>query len=145
MGTQQALTTEQLELLVIIDEIQEYDKEHPNSIPAGGIKEVLDSSSIMDSDNFNRIAHVLEYYGYIHNGDELTVDGKQYIDLFKEYLEQKSQDITIQHMSFSLINFEKLDLSLSDSLLKVSFLENVGEISSLIKMVVQAIKKIRHK
>lgn len=145
MGTQQALTTEQLELLVIIDEIQEYDKEHPNSIPAGGIKEVLDSSSIMDSDNFNRIANVLEYYGYIHNGDELTVDGKQYIDLFKEYLVQKAQDITIQHISFSLINFEKLDLCLSDSLLKVSFLENVGEISSLIKMVVQAVKKIKHK
>lgn len=145
MGTQQALTTEQLELLVFIDEIQGYEKEHPNSIPAGGIKEVLDSSSIMDSDNFSRIANVLEYYGYIHNGDELTIDGKQYIDLFKEYLEQKAQDATIQHISFSLINFEKLELSLADSLLKVSLLENIGEISSMIKNVLQAIKNYKHK
>ena len=85
------------------------------------------------------------YYGYIHNGDELTVDGKQYIELFKEYLKQKSEDIKIEHVSFSLLNIEKLNLTLFDSLGKISFLENIGEISSLIKDVAQAIKRAKHK
>lgn len=41
MDTQQALTTEQLELLIIIDEIETFDRVHPDNMPAGGIKEIL--------------------------------------------------------------------------------------------------------
>lgn len=77
MGTQQALTTEQIELLIIISEIEEFDRKHPRNIPQGGIKEILESSNIMTSEEFKRLANVLEYYGYLHNGDELTIDGKQ--------------------------------------------------------------------
>ena len=73
------------------------------------------------------------------------MDGKQYIELFKEYLKQKSEDIKIEHVSFSLLNIEKLNLTLFDSLGKISFLENIGEISSLIKDVAQAIKRAKHK
>lgn len=145
MDTQQALTTEQLELLIIIDEIETFDKVHPDNMPAGGIKEILNNNGIMSPEDFSRIANVLGYYGYIHNGDELTVDGKQYIELFKEYLKQKSEDIKIEHVSFSLLNIEKLNLTLFDSLGKISFLENIGEISSLIKDVAQAIKRAKHK
>ena len=34
MDTQQALTTEQLELLIIIDEIETFDRVHPDNMPA---------------------------------------------------------------------------------------------------------------
>ena len=46
MGTQQALTTEQLELLIIIDEIETFDRVHPDNMPAGGIKEILSVCSL---------------------------------------------------------------------------------------------------
>ena len=68
MGTQQALTTEQLELLIIIDEIETFDRVHPDNMPAGGIKEILNNNGIMSPEDFSRIANVLGYYGYIHNG-----------------------------------------------------------------------------
>ena len=41
MSTLQSLTTEQLELLILINDIEEYGKKHPENIPQGGIKEVL--------------------------------------------------------------------------------------------------------
>ena len=93
MGTQQALTTEQLELLIIIDEIETFDRVHPDNMPAGGIKEILNNNGIMSPEDFSRIANVLGYYGYIHNGDELTVDGKQYIELFKHRCTRGTNEI----------------------------------------------------
>lgn len=145
MGTQQALTTEQLELLIIIDEIETFDRVHPDNIPAGGIKEILNNNGIMSPEDFSRIANVLGYYGYIHNGDELTVDGKQYIELFKEYLKQKSENPNIEHISYSLLNFEKLEINLEACLSKISVLENLGEIPDLLKNVVQVVKEFIHK
>lgn len=145
MGTQQVLTTEQIELLIIIDDIEEYDRKHPGNIPAGGIKEILESSSIMTSEEFKRLANVLEYYGYLHNGDELTIDGKQYIELFKEYLKQKSENPNIEHISYSLLNFEKLEINLEACLSKISILENLGEIPDLLKNAGQAVKGFIHK
>lgn len=145
MGTQQVLTTEQIEFLIIIDDIEEYDRKHPGNIPAGGIKEILESSSIMTSEEFKRLANVLEYYGYLHNGDELTIDGKQYIELFKEYLKQKAENPNIEHISYSLLNIEKLEIGLEACLSKISVLENLGEIPDLLKNVGQAVKGVIHK
>ena len=145
MGTQKSLTTEQLELLIMIDEIEEFDKKHPGNIPAGGIKEVLDSSNVMGDEDFSRIASVLEDYGYLHNGDELTVAGKNYIEFFQEYLEQKAKDVKTEHRTFALVNIEQLNFSLLESLGKISILENVGEVTKLLNIVVQAVKDARHK
>lgn len=141
MGTQQQLTTEQAELLIMISEIEEFDSLHPGNIPDGGIKEILEGSNIMSSEKFCQLANILTYYGYLHNGDELTIDGKQYVELFKEYLIQKSEDINIMHSTYSLLNIEKLEFNLEVCLGKISILENLGEISDLLKNVVQAIKR----
>lgn len=145
MSTLQTLTTEQLELLILINDIEEYGKKHPENIPQGGIKEVLWSSNLMDEDKLVRITNVLKYYRYIDKYFELTVDGKQYIELFEEYLEQKAEDVKVEHVSFSLLNIEKLDMSLLDSIAKISILDNVGSISKLLSVIVQGIKSDRHK
>lgn len=143
MGTQQQLTTEQVELLIMINEIEEFDSLHPGNIPDGGIKEILESSNIMSSEKFSQLANVLTYYGYLHNGNELTIDGKQYIELFKEYLRQKSEDLNIIHSTYSLLNIEKLEINLELNLCKIGILENLGEIFDLLKNVVQVIKRVK--
>lgn len=145
MGTQQALTTEQVELLILINDIEDFDREHPGNIPTGGIKEILDSSNVMEPEKFSQLANVLEHYGYLHNGDELTIDGKQYIELFKEYLKQKAEKPNVEHISYSLINIENLEHNLELCLGKISILESLGEISDLLKNAGQAIKKFIHK
>lgn len=145
MSTLQTLTTEQLELLILINDIEEYGKKHSENIPQGGIKEVLWSSNLMDEDELVRIANVLKYYRYIDKYFELTVDGKQYIELFEEYLEQKAEDVKVEHVSFSLLNIEKLNMSLLDSVAKISVLDGVGSMSKLLSVIVQSIKSDRHK
>ncbi len=99
----------------------------------------------MDEDELVRIANVLKYYGYIDKYFELTVDGKQYIELFEEYLEQKAEDVKVEHVSFSLLNIEKLNMSLLDSVAKISVLDGVGSMSKLLSAIVQGIKSARHK
>ena len=108
----QALTTEQAELLLMIYDIEEFDEEQPENIPIGGIGEILDENQIMSGKEFKRLAERLEYYGYLHNGDELTADGKQYVELFKEYLKQKEKNPTLENKSFSLINIDNLGIKL---------------------------------
>lgn len=137
MGTQQALTTEQVELLILIDSIEEFESKNPGNIPPGGIKEILDSSNVMEPEKFSQLANVLEHYGYLHNGDKLTIDGKQYIELYKEYLSQKAETPSVQHNSYSLINIGKLDSNLEISFGKISILGKVGSLSELLKKVIQ--------
>ena len=141
MGTSQALTTEQVELLILIECIEDFDKKNPGNVPPGGIKEILDTNSIMEPDDFDRIAKVLEYYGYLENGDELSIDGKQYINLFKEYLEEKSNEPMIVHNSYSLINIGNLEINLDACIAKVSYFENLSDIVNSIKKLLQRVKK----
>lgn len=145
MGTQQALTTEQVELLIIISEIEKFDSVHPGNIPDGGIKEILNNSSIMTPEEFDQLANILEHYGYLHHGDELTIDGKQYVELFKEYLRQKAENPNVEHNSYSLLNIGKLEFDLEVCLGKISILENLGEISDLLKHAGQVVKEFMHK
>lgn len=145
MGTQQTLTTEQVELLIIISEIEKFDSVHPGNIPAGGIKEILENSNIMTSEKFCQLANILEYYGYLHNGDGLTIDGKQYVELFKEYLRKKAENPNVEHNSYSLLNIRKLEFNLEVCFGKISILENLGEISDLLKNAGQTIKEFIHK
>lgn len=141
MGTSQALTTEQIELLILIECIEDFDKENPGNVPLGGIKEILDTNSLMEPEDFDRIAKVLEYYGYLENGDELTIDGRQYISLFKEYLEEKSNEPMIVHNSFSLINVGNLELNLEACVAKIGCFENLRDIVNSIEKLLQRVKK----
>lgn len=145
MGTQQELTTEQISLLLMIKMVEDFEKENPNNIPDGGVKEVLDSNDLVKPEDFDRIAKVLEYYGYLRNGDELTIDGRQYIELFTEYLEEKTSNPIVVHNSFTLVNLEKLDFSIDACLFKCGIAEGLTDISKTIKVAMQAIKNALHK
>lgn len=65
--------------------------------------------------------------------------------MFKEYLRQKAENPNVEHVSYSLLNIEKLKISLEACLSKISVLENLGEIPDLLKNIGQAVKGFIHK
>lgn len=133
MGTQQALTTNQLELLTIIYDIEEFGKKHGNET---AIKEILTQDGYMSDVEFEEISQVLIYYGYLSEDVEVTIDGRQYINLFVEYLQEKEKhpDVVI-NSSFSLINIENLNI-------KFTAFEGLGEVGEMFKMVANGVKTV---
>lgn len=134
MGTQQALTTNQLELLTIIYDIEEFGKKHGNETD---IQEILVQNDLISEEEFEEISEVLIYYGYLSEDREVTIDGKQYINLFVEYLQEKEKhpDVVINN-SFSLIDFENLNI-------KLSAFEGFTEVGEMFKTVANRVKKVR--
>jgi len=82
MGTQQALTTKQLETLIIIRAIEQYIVEEDINSKFDDIFEKIswDSAGIRDTE-VEEICKVLERFGYIGNNKRLTLDGKQCAEL----------------------------------------------------------------
>lgn len=148
MGTQQELTTEQVEVLVWTGIIEVFDKEQPGNIPAGGIKEILDCNNIMNHTTYEECAKALDYYGYLQNGDELTTDGKQYIALLAEEIETPApvnQNIVIVNNKSSLLNIEKIENDLDLSLIKLEASIDLPDMSVGIKKLLQVLKEKVHK
>ena len=140
----QVLTTEQAELLLMIYDIEKFDKEKPGNIPAGGIGRILDENQIVSSEEFKSLTKRLEYYGYLHNGDRLTTDGKQYVELFKEYLEQKEKNPAIEGNIYSLINIHTIGVKLEGNIGNCDVFGESG-IRELVKRVIQVTEKWLHK
>lgn len=136
MGTQQALTTEQLELLTIIYSIEDFSK---GKGVTTSIKEILTQDHYMTVEEFNNHYGALVYYGYLDKDGVLTIDGKQYISLFMEYLEVKERNPSIViNNSFALINIKKLNVGLN-AVLEV---EGIGEIIKGIAGLVNKVKQL---
>lgn len=144
MGTQQALTTEQISLLLMIKAIDDFGKENPDNIPPGGVMEVLVSNDLIQPEDYDRITTVLKHYGYLHNGDELTTDGRQYVELFAEYLQEKAQNPQMVYNSYSLISIEKLSFNIDACLMKCGIADTLAEIAQFIQSVKLAMKLVKH-
>ena len=73
MGTQQALTTKQMEFLTTIYSIEEFakDKEITTSID-----EMLICNFGYTEDEYDELTEALRHYGYIDDSVKLTIDGK---------------------------------------------------------------------
>lgn len=114
MGTQQALTTEQLELLIILQELALYSDDKIGELTAVTEKfELISWDSIgREIEDVDRDITVLQYYDYIDKNMEITIDGEQYIKLAKAYVEEKKRHrfafICVEN--FSLLNVEKLGI-----------------------------------
>lgn len=149
MGTHQELTTEQVEVLLLIDEINKYLAESREFL-ADKMAVVIDDS-LHTSEGCMAVIKVLEYYGYVQESEdaeddyELTIDGKQYLALFKEYLKQKTNNPIIVHNSFTLINIENLKTNIEACLGKIDLALEFGELSKLLEKAGQAIKNWLHK
>lgn len=146
MGTQQTLTTEQVEIMILIDEINKYLAENKEKL-AVPMSETIDGC-IATEDRCVEICKVLEYYGYVKsvgNDYALTMDGKQYIGLFKDYLDMKAVNPIIIHNSFSLLNIENIKADIEGCLAKLDFSVNVDGLLKTLNSTVQVIKDKLHK
>ena len=138
MGTQQELTTEQIEVLILIDDISNYVKENKVDLLAP-MSEVIDDMGVT-KDSCEEICEVLKHYGYIVNFDDgykLTQDGKQYIRLFKEYLSAKAENVQFIHNSYSLINIGKLKVNLEACLGKVDISTGLSDFVDFMKDILK--------
>lgn len=57
MGSQ--LTPEELEILILIKTIEDFEEENPGNLPPDGIREVIVSSDIKTPEEFDKITDVL--------------------------------------------------------------------------------------
>ena len=141
MGTHQQLTTEQIEVLILIDNINEHIKENKIEISEEtNIVRIIDEMQAT-KENCIDICKTLEYYGYIEDiGNieyELTVDGKQYIRLFKEYLVAKAENVQFIHNSYSLINIGKLKVNLEACLGKIDISTGLSDFVDFMKDILK--------
>lgn len=111
MGTQQQLTTQQTELLILIKEYHDYYAGDLELLTRDEIVDNISESEIMEPDESRNALDALEYYGYLDDDYELTTDGRQYIELFQEYLLEKANNSNAEHNSFNLINIENMDMA----------------------------------
>ena len=140
MGTQQELTTKQLETLIIFDELQKLAEA---DLICTGIKEILTQDHFMSLEEFNEVFEALNYYGYVDMYGNVTMDGKQYVALFLDYLEKKEKnpDIAINN-SFTLISLENLNFGVN-TFLNLDAVVDAGKmVSSIIGKVQQYLKNI---
>lgn len=142
MGTQQQLTTEQVNLLILISEFEECamkQKEEVDDVMPIDI--MITQDNLVELEDFSRIAEVLHYYGYIGRDYSITMDGKQYLELFKEYLQQKEKYPTVAfNNQFNLVNIEVLSNMLNANIGKEGISGVIGEFAKLCKNVGQMIK-----
>ena len=130
MGTNQQLTTEQMELLILINQIEYHIKTEcsENKDMYKNIGTVIESIQNVEDDktDFEDVfefmpeeewkyhLEVLKYYGYLKQNYYLSKDGRQYLMLFKDYLQikEKTPNLTV-HNHYSLIDIEKINAGLN--------------------------------
>lgn len=134
MGTQQALTTKQLEFLILVESIEEFGKKNGNQT---AIMEILTQDKFMTVEEYLELDRVLEYYGYLNEYGNTTVDGRQYVALFLEDLQKKIENPSIViNNQFTLINIEALNAGINN------FVDIAGN-SDIFKLVAEGVKKLR--
>lgn len=123
MGKHQILlTTEELDLLLTIFAITEFDKENPGNIPEGGVGEVLVSSSVMEPEDFDRLSDNLLNYGLINEDCLITALGIEYINNFTEDLKQMEINSKAEcRNNYINVDFKKLYKSVKETACKVNW------------------------
>lgn len=141
MSTQQQLTTEQVEFLTLICSIEELRK--VEELPPSFI--ILTQDKAYTTEEYEELSEVLQHYGYLDEDDKVTTDGKQYLALFAEYLDKKSENTNIVvNNEFTLLKLDKLNIGLN------AFIDIAGssvifkKITDGVKGVLQAIKNDNH-
>lgn len=82
------LTERELELLLLIKSICEFDAENPDNIPEGGIGEVVVSNGIYEPDEYKECIQKLDQLGFVDEEDKITTAGNDYIAEFKRLVDE---------------------------------------------------------
>lgn len=103
------LTTAEMEILILISTIREFESENPENELKCGVDEVIVSNELMEPDEYQRVADSLYHLGMIDDKDFLTEAGQSYIEQVKKDAENmKSDRNAVCVNNYSNVNFEKV-------------------------------------
>lgn len=103
------LTTAEMEILILISSIREFESENPENELKCGVEEVIVSNELMEPDLYERVSDSLYHLGLIDDEDFLTDAGQSYIEQVKKDAENmKSDRNAVCVNNYSNVNFEKV-------------------------------------
>ncbi len=103
------LTTDEMDILLTIYAIMEFDRENPDNIPSGGIGEIIISNNVKDEKIFNICTDSLSAYGLLDDEYMLTQAGIDYVRQVKEDIENRQKDSRAECKNdYSRIDLAKL-------------------------------------
>lgn len=103
------LTTTEMEILILISTIREFESENPVNELKCGVDEVIVSNDLMEPDRYKRVADSLCHLGLIDDEDFLTEAGQSYIEQVKKDAENMERDRNAVCVNnYSKVNFEKV-------------------------------------
>lgn len=120
------LTARELELLILIKSIWDYEAENPGNIPAGGIGEIAVSNLIYKPDEYEECLQKLNQFGFVDKKDKVTTAGNEYIEEFKSSLDEALAEENGDTLPKEKKNyFQELDQFLKSDLQKYPLINNV--------------------
>lgn len=136
------LTARELELLLLIKSIWEFEAENPGNIPRGGIKEIVVSSLIYESDEYEECLQKLEQLGFVDKKDKVTTAGNNYIEEIKHLVDETlagenkvSLSEELKHYFKKLHDFIKTDWSkcpyVSNACIVVTLISGITTIAKM--------------
>lgn len=103
------LTTAEMEILILISSIREFESENPENELKCSVEEVIVSNELMEPDRYERVTDSLCHLGLIDDEDFLTDAGQSYIEQVKKDAENmKSDRNAVCVNNYSNVNFEKV-------------------------------------
>ena len=130
------LTTDEIDLLLTIGAIMEFDEENPSNIPKSGVNEIIVSNNIMEYEEFEEVEDSLYEYGLLDDKDFLTEKGKAYLDQLEKDLKglQKDKDAKCGN-DYTKTVFEKVKDFIRKTNDKIDW-EMVSGVCSIVSLIV---------
>ena len=119
------LTPEELEILILIKTIEDFEEENPGNLPPGGIGEVIVSSDIKTPEEFDKITDVLYENGLTDEDNATTSKGK-------EYIEKLTKEMESGKVNLSTAILTTLKKFLEEDIEKYPVIKNAGTICTLL-------------
>ena len=119
------LTERELELLLLIKSIWEFEATNPDNIPQSGIGEIVVSSLIYEPDEYDKCIEKLDELGFVDEEDKITTAGNDYIAEFKRLVDEELAGENKVSLSEELKHyFTKLQTLLNTDLSKFPIVNN---------------------
>lgn len=136
------LTERELELLLLIKSICEFDAENPGNIPEGGIGEIAVSNGIYEPDEYKECIQKLDQLGFVDEDDKVTTAGNNYIEGIKRLVDETlagenkvSLSEELKHYFKKLHDFIKTDWSkcpyVSNACIVVTLISGITTIAKM--------------
>lgn len=136
------LTERELELLLLIKSICEFDAENPGNIPEGGIGEIAVSNGIYEPDEYRECIQKLDQLGFVDEDDKVTTAGNNYIEEIKHLVDETlagenkvSLSEELKHYFKKLHDFIKTDWSkcpyVSNACIVVTLISGITTIAKM--------------